>query len=313
MSGQLPFNKEMRFEYGVAREIAPGVRRLVAPNAGPMTHHGTNTYILGRAKVAVIDPGPDDQAHRAALLGTLAQQGERITHILLTHTHLDHCAGLEVLRRITGAQTAGFGSVGLRETETLGPGGRSFADGNFKPDITLTDGAMLTGENWEVTALHTPGHAPDHLCYEFAPARALFSGDHVMGWNTSVIAPPEGHMDAYLASLHRLLRYDHTVYFPGHGARIEQPQRLVKAFIMHRRWRENEIVEAMKTGAQSVPEITARVYVGLAEHLKRAAQLSVLAHLERLVEHGRAVVSGPFSLDASFALREPGDPAPQSG
>jgi len=302
MTGQLPFKKEMRFEYGVAREIIPGVRRLVAPNPSAMTHHGTNTYIIGHGKVAVIDPGPDDLNHRAALLAALAQRGERISHILLTHTHLDHCAGLEALRRVTGAQTAGFGSVGLRETDTLGPGGRSFADGNFKPDIALADGAALAGEDWEITALHTPGHAPDHLCYAFAPAQALFSGDHVMGWNTSVIAPPEGHMDGYLASLHRLLKHDHAVYFPGHGARIEQPQRLVKAFIMHRRWRESEIVEAMKAGATSVPEITERTYAGLAENLIQAARLSVLAHLERLVEHGRATASGPISLDASFEL-----------
>ncbi len=311
MTGQLPFKQEMRFEYGVAREIAPGVRRLVAPNAGPMTHHGTNTYIVGRGKVAVIDPGPDVRDHRAALLATLAQKGERISHILLTHTHLDHCAGVEALRRVTGAQTAGFGSVGLRETDTLGPTGRRFADGNFKPDMPLEDGSVLAGENWELTALHTPGHAPDHLCYEYAPGEALFSGDHVMGWNTSVIAPPEGHMDAYLASLHRLLNYDHGVYFPGHGARIEQPQRLVKAFIMHRRWRENEIVEAMKAGATSVAEITERTYAGLADHLIQAARLSVLAHLERLVDHGRAAASGPISLDASFSLTQP--PAPQSG
>ena len=302
MSGQLPFNQEMRFEYGVAQEVAPGVRRLVAPNPGPMTQNGTNTYIVGRGKVAVIDPGPDDEDHRAALLATLAQKGERIAHILLTHTHLDHCAGVEALRRVTGAQTAGFGSAGLRESHTLGPGGRSFADGNFKPDIALTDSDVLAGEDWELSALHTPGHAPDHLCYAFAPAQALFSGDHVMGWNTSVIAPPEGHMDTYLASLHRLLSREHPVYFPGHGARIEQPQRLVKAFIMHRRWRENEIVEAMRAGSQTVPEITDRVYAGLPDHLTRAAQLSVLAHLERLVEHGRAAASGQVSLDASFEL-----------
>ncbi len=311
MSGQIPFNQEMRFEYGVAQEVAPGVRRLVAPNRGPMTQNGTNTYIVGRGRVAVIDPGPDDTDHRAALLAALAHRGERITHILLTHTHLDHCAGVEALRRVTGAQTAGFGSVGLRDSDALGPGGHSFADGNFKPDITLTDGAVLAGDDWELTALHTPGHAPDHLCYGFEAAQALFSGDHVMGWSTSVIAPPEGHMDTYISALHQLLSHEHSVYFPGHGGRIAQPHRLVKAFIMHRRWREHEIIEAMRAGGQTVPEITDRVYAGLAEHLARAAQLSVLAHLERLVDHGRATASGPVSLDASFSLTDP--PASQSG
>jgi glyoxylase-like metal-dependent hydrolase (beta-lactamase superfamily II) len=302
MSESIPFKKEMRFEYGVARELVPGVRRLVAPNPGPMTQNGTNTYIVGRGRVAVIDPGPESADHLQALLDELAAGGEKITHILLTHTHLDHCAGLTALKDASGALTAGLGSVGLRETDTLGPGGRSFADGSFRPDIALSDGDVLTGGDWALRAFHMPGHAPDHLCYEFAPANALFSGDHVMGWNTSVIAPPEGHMDSYLASLHRLLEHDHQVYFPGHGGRIEQPQRLVKAFIMHRRWRENEIIEAMRAGSQAVPDITARIYVGLPDHLTRAAQLSVLAHLERLVEKGRAQASGPVSLESEFLL-----------
>ena len=302
MSEQIPFQKEMRFEYGVTSEVAPGVRRLVAPDPGPMTDHGTNTYIIGRGSVAVIDPGPESPDHLQALLDELAREGERVSHILITHTHLDHCAGLAALKAATGALTAGFGSVGLRQTDTLGPSGRSFADGQFAPDIPLRDGEVLSGEGWEMTALHTPGHAPDHLCFEYAPARALFSGDHVMGWNTSVIAPPEGHMGAYLESLHRLLDFGHDAYFAGHGGRIDQPQRLVKAYIMHRRWRENEIVQAMQAGAPSVPEITARVYAGLPEHLERAAQLSVLAHLERLVETGRAESTGPISLEASFRL-----------
>ncbi|RIA56265.1 MBL fold metallo-hydrolase [Dichotomicrobium thermohalophilum] len=302
MSEQIPFQKEMRFAYGVASPVAPGVRRLVAPNPGPMTDHGTNTYIIGRGNVAVIDPGPESPDHLHALLDELAKTGERVTHILITHTHLDHCAGLPALKQATGALTAGFGSVGLRRTDTLGPGGRSFADGHFTPDIPLRDGEVLSGDDWEITALHTPGHAPDHLCFAYAPAQALFSGDHVMGWNTSVIAPPEGHMGAYLDSLHRLLDYDHTAYFPGHGGWINQPQRLVKAFIMHRRWRENEIIEALQTGAQSVPDITAQVYTGLPEHLERAAQLSVLAHLERLVETGRAETPGSISLEATFSL-----------
>ncbi len=303
MSEQIPFQKEMRFEYGVANEVAPDVRRLVAPNPGPMTDHGTNTYIVGRGDVAVIDPGPESPDHLQALLEELAGAGERVTHILLTHTHLDHCAGLAALKTATGALTAGFGSVGLRSTDTLGPGGRSFADGRFAPDIPLRDGDVVSGEGWQMTALHTPGHAPDHLCFDFGPAGALFSGDHVMGWNTSVIAPPEGHMGAYLAALHRLLEHQHQTYFPGHGGSIDQPQRLVKAFIMHRRWREKEILDAMRAGAASVTDIAATVYANLPDNLMRAAQLSVLAHLERLAENGRAECSGPISLEATFRLK----------
>ena len=303
MADDIPFQKEIEFTYGVAADIAPGVRRLVAPNAGPMTQNGTNTYIIGRGHVAVIDPGPESQDHLQALLDTLAEGGESVTHILLTHTHLDHCAGMPALKAATGARTAGFGSRGLRTTDTLGPGGGSFADTAFAPDIPLSDGDVLSGDGWEIKALHTPGHAPDHLCYDYVPARALFSGDQVMGWNTSVIAPPEGHMGAYLDSLHRLLEHDHAAYFPGHGGRVDQPQRLVKAFIMHRRWRESEIVESLKPGARSVPEVTQQIYTGLPEHLTRAAQLSVLAHLEHLTENGRAEASGPVSLDATFRLK----------
>lgn len=304
MTKPLPFSKETHFEYGVASEVAPGVRRLVAPNAGSLTYRGTNTYIVGRGQVAVIDPGPDDPRHLEALLASLDACGERVTHIFVTHTHLDHCAGLPALRRATGALTLGFGSVGLRKTAKLGPGGKSFADAGFAPDVPLRDGDRVCGMGWEIEALHTPGHAPDHLCLSLADARVLFSGDHVMGWNTTVVAPPEGRMSEYVQSLERLLQFDHEVYLPGHGGRINEPHRLVKAFIVHRRWRESEIVDCLRQGMDDIPRITAVSYKGLPEELTKAAQLAVLAHLEHLIEQGLVEADGYPALDATYKLRQ---------
>ncbi len=302
MSEPLPFRRDMNFTYGTPAEIAPGVRRIVAPNAGPLTFKGTNTYIVGRGEVALIDPGPDSDDHRAAILSALAGAGERVSHILITHTHLDHVAGLAAMQRATGALSVGFGSKGLRQSDTLGPGGARFADDGFLPDVTLHDGDRLAGADWEFEAWHTPGHAPDHLCFSLPGTGLMFSGDHVMGWNTSVVAPPEGNMRDYLASLHRLLAADHEVYMPGHGGRIYEPQRLVKAFIMHRRWRENEIAERLREGHSSIAAITALVYAGIRPELERAAQLSVLAHLEHMVETGRARSIGRNGLDGQYLL-----------
>jgi glyoxylase-like metal-dependent hydrolase (beta-lactamase superfamily II) len=304
MSEPLPFRRDMDFTYGVPAEMAPGVRRIVAPNAGPLTFKGTNTYIVGRGDVALIDPGPEREDHRQAILSALAKDGERVSHILITHTHLDHVAGLAAMQRATGALSAGFGSVGLRPSDTLGPGGTRFADDGFVPDVPLADGDRLNGTDWQIEAWHTPGHAPDHLCFALSGAGLLFSGDHVMGWNTSVVAPPEGNMGDYLASLHRLLGGDHELYLPGHGGRIFEPQRLVKAFIMHRRWRENEIADRLREGHTSVAAITALVYSGIRPELERAAQLSVLAHLEHMIATGRARPIGQFGLDGAYALND---------
>lgn len=267
MKARLRFDLEFDFEYGRAREVAPGLRRLVANNPGPMTFKGTNTYIVGRGKVAVVDPGPDDDAHREALFAELARDGERVSHIFLTHNHIDHSAGLERLRALTGAVACGFGPC--------------------SPDLRLRSGDRVGAGDWEIEAVHTPGHAPDHLCFSLPEHRLLLSGDHVMGWNTTVVAPPDGRMADYLASLEMLLSRNDEFYFPAHGGGIRSPQRLVRAFLVHRRMREAEIIACLKNGRHTIATIVPTIYERMEPALYGAASLSVLAHLELLVEAGR--------------------------
>lgn len=276
------FNLQFEFEYGHASEVTPGLRRLVAENPGPLTFKGTNTYIVGQGKVAVIDPGPDDERQRDALFRELARNGERITHIFLTHGHLDHSAGMNRLKALTGAVTCGYGPTEVRSRSAEKTVGRDYA-----PDLILRTGDRVAAESWVIEALHTPGHAPDHLCFALPQLKALLTGDHVMGWNTSVIAPPEGSMADYLASLELLLKRDDAVYFPAHGDAVRQPQRLAKAFLIHRRMREAEIIACLQSGADTIQSILPRIYEGMATSLNGAASLSLLAHLELLVQTGR--------------------------
>lgn len=261
--------------------------QLTAGNAGPFTGRGTNTYLIGGASLGVIDPGPDDAAHTAAILS--AARGRPITHILLTHAHRDHVDGLAALRQATGAATVGFGrapSTGAElEDASRSPSGGDFVDRLFVPDLRLADGAAIEVGGVTLEAVHTPGHAPDHLCFAvMSDLPMLFSGDHVMGWSTSVIAPPEGHMGDYLRSLERLLRRPETLYLPGHGDAIRDGPRTARAYLLHRQMREQAVLTAVREGAASLPEITAIVYAGIAPNLLNAARLSVQAHVELLVE-----------------------------
>lgn len=292
MADDIPFRKEMNFEYGVPSELYPGVVRIVANNPGPFTFKGTNTYLLGQGKdVALLDPGPDDQAHLEAILG--ATKGRRIASIIITHTHRDHIDGLPRLQAETGAKVYGYGrkarDPGARVTS---PAGGESNDEDFVPDVALTDGSRFDGDGFALTALHTPGHAPDHLCFAIEGTGILLSGDHVMGWNTSVVAPPEGNMVAYMRSLDRLLARADTVFLPGHGGRIEQPQRVVKAFIVHRKMREQSILDCIRGGATSISQIVETIYRGLDPRLVRAASMSVAAHVESLVERGLVSATG---------------------
>lgn len=298
MADDIPFKKTMEFEYGVPSELAPGVRRLVANNPGPFTFKGTNTYLVGTEELALIDPGPDDDVHIAAIMR--AAGGRPITHILITHTHRDHTDGLPKMLAATGAITCGYGrSVPKPGDVRVSPSGSEFVDQDFRPDIVMRSGDAVSGPGWKLEAVFTPGHAPDHLCFALADRQVLFSGDHVMAWNTSVVAPPEGNMADYMASLDTLLSRapQDAVYLPGHGGRVETPARVVKAFIVHRTWREQAILNAIREGTDNVRAIVSRVYQDLDARLVTAACLSVLAHVEHLISKGLVRCEGPPTFD----------------
>ena len=295
------FKTAMNFAYGVPRELAPGVVRIVANNPGHFTFKGTNTYIVDQgAELALIDPGPDDPAHLKAILAAIAQR--RLSHILITHTHRDHTDGLAALVAATGAKTAGFGRRALqRGSKRTSPSGGEYVDRDFMPDVSLAHGGRLAGNGWAFTAVHTPGHAPDHLCFELEGTTILFSGDHVMGWNTSVVAPPEGNMADYLRSLELLGERTDRVYFPGHGGQVDEPRRLVKAFLLHRRMREQAILDCIRSGTNTVRAIVPVVYRDLNPKLLNAAALSVLAHVEHLISRGLVRCDSPLSADRALS------------
>jgi glyoxylase-like metal-dependent hydrolase (beta-lactamase superfamily II) len=285
MSAELAFNRSVDVDYGVAQEVAPGVRRIVANNPGPYTFLGTNSYLVGSGEVAVIDPGPADERHLKAIASAI--KGERLAYILVTHSHRDHCGGARALQALAGGEIASFGPIG---TERGAPGlNYDFVDPAFVPDRTLADGDTVRGKGFALDVLHMPGHAPDHLCFALVGKRTVFTGDHVMGWNTTVIAPPEGNMAKFLASLERLMLRHDKMFLPAHGGRIQTPQRVVKAYIMHRKWREQTILACLDDGVCTIPSIVERLYGALDAELKQAAALSVLAHLDHLI--GRELVT----------------------
>jgi glyoxylase-like metal-dependent hydrolase (beta-lactamase superfamily II) len=291
---ELPLKTAMTFAYGEPRELARGVARIVANNPGPLTFKGTNTYLIGTHRLAVLDPGPDEPAHVEAVLNAAGRRP--ISHIVLTHTHPDHIGALARLQAATGALTAGYGRRAGGGTR-MSPGGGEYVDEDFVPDVPLADGDRLEGEDWTLLAVHTPGHAPDHLCFELAGSGILFTGDHVMGWNTSVVAPPEGNMGAYIRSLEKLTERTDEIYLPGHGGKVEWPQRLVKAYLMHRQMREQAVLDCIRQGKRNVQSIVPIVYKGLDERLMHAASLSVLAHVEHLLERGLVRCELPLTAD----------------
>jgi glyoxylase-like metal-dependent hydrolase (beta-lactamase superfamily II) len=301
MADELPFKKTMNFAYGVPRELAPGVVRIVANNPNHFTFKGTNTYLVGTDTLALIDPGPEDPAHLEAILRTVGTRC--ISHVVITHTHRDHTDGMPALLAATGAKTAGFGHRALnRGSVRTSPSGGEFVERDFVPDVPLADGQRLAGDGWAFTALHTPGHAPDHLCFALEGTSILFSGDHVMGWNTSVVAPPEGNMGAYIRSLQRLTERSDGVYFPGHGGQVDDPLRLVKAFLVHRRMREQAILECIRQGNVTARAIVPIVYKGLDPKLLNAATLSALAHVEHLIERGLVYCDSPLTADRALSV-----------
>jgi glyoxylase-like metal-dependent hydrolase (beta-lactamase superfamily II) len=289
------FDRNFDAPYGKSVAVSPLICRLLAANPGPFTFRGTGVAIVGKDQVAVIDPGPDDPAHLQSLEDTL--RGRRVTHILVTHTHRDHSPAAKHVKQWTGAPTYGFGPHGHDRGLIIEEG----ADRKFVPDIRLRDGDIIEGDGFTFEAVHTPGHTSNHICYALKEERALFSGDHVMGWSTTVVAPPDGDMAAYMRSLEKLLSRDDQIYWPTHGGPIRNPKPFVSALLQHRRSREAQIVSAIKDGCRQIPEIVRRIYSGLDPRLMRAAELNVLAHLLKLIQETRVVAEGE-GLSADYAI-----------
>ena len=273
--------------YGKIERLSPLVRRVLAHNPSAFTYTGTGTYIVGNGTVAVIDPGPNDPAHLQALTDALA--GETVSHIVVTHTHRDHSPAAVPLHAATGAPVVGCAPLALAEH---GPKVEEGFDRTYAPDRVLADGEQVAGPGWTLTAVHTPGHTSNHLCFALEEEKALFTGDHVMGWSTTVVTPPDGDMAAYIASLRKLLDRDDDLYYPTHGAAVTEPKRLVRGLITHRKQRESQILKLLGEGPKPIPAMVATMYANVSPVLHPAAGRSVLAHLIDLHARGLVAVEG---------------------
>lgn len=267
-----------------AQALSPLIRRVLAGNPSAFTHTGTQAYLVGRREVAVIDPGPAIAAHIDAILAATA--GERITAIVCTHTHRDHSPAAAPLAAATGAPIIGCAPLTLDDD---GPRADAAFDTGYAPTRVLADGERLTGAGWTLEAVATPGHTSNHLCYALHQERALFTGDHVMGWSTTVVSPPDGDMADYMASLDRLIARDDLRYYPAHGEPVDNPQRWARGLAGHRKQREGQIVRLVGEGVARVEDMVPRMYAGVDKRLYPAAGRSVLAHLIDLRQRGRVV------------------------
>lgn len=289
---------------GLPEALEPGLRRILAPNPSPMTFRGTNTYLLGTRDLAVIDPGPDDPRHLAAILAAL-EPGQRISHILVTHAHLDHAPLARTLSQATGAPVLGFGdakagrsTVMQRLAERGLAGGGEGVDAGFAPDVMLPNGAVVTGDGWQVTALHTPGHFGNHLSFLWDDA--VFSGDLVMGWATSLVSPPDGDLSNFMTSCTRLAALDLRVAHAGHGAPIVDPATRLRWLIAHRQGREAEILTALADGPATAATLAARIYTTTPPALIPAATRNVFAHLVDLHGKSQVLARPDLAADAMF-------------
>ncbi|WP_066662194.1 MULTISPECIES: MBL fold metallo-hydrolase [unclassified Sphingomonas] len=266
---------------GVVEQVEPLVARILAANPSPFTYTGTQTYLVGTTDLAVIDPGPDLPEHLDALIAAIADRPVRA--ILCTHTHRDHSPASRPLAAATGAPIIGCAPLALDDD---GPRSDAAFDRDYAPDHVLADGERVSGDGWTLSVVATPGHTSNHLCFALVESGALFTGDHIMGWSTSVVAPPDGDMGAYMASLDKLLARDDRVYYPAHGPAVTTPQRLARRMIGHRKQREGQILRLIDQQIGAIPDMVARMYVGLDPRLTGAAGRSVLAHLIDLGNRG---------------------------
>jgi glyoxylase-like metal-dependent hydrolase (beta-lactamase superfamily II) len=284
----IPFVRQIDFAYGRPDQVSPLIRRVVARNPGPFTFTGTGTYIVGRGEVAVIDPGPELPQHLEALQDSL--RGERIAAILVTHTHLDHSPLARALAEATGAPVHGLEPPKAADAEVRLDEGQ---DRSFRPDAQVCDGQTFCGPGWSLEAMTTPGHASNHVCYALVEENALFSGDHVMGWSTTVVSPPDGDMGDYYASLGKVAARGFSRLWPTHGPPVEDVEPFLAAYLAHRLEREAQILEQLALGRSRIGDMVRAIYADVDPRLHPAAAQSVLAHLIHLVRQGRVLSDGP--------------------
>ena len=298
----IPFVSAPAFDYGRVDRVSPLIRRVIADNPGPFTFTGTGTYIVGRSEpgagVAVIDPGPPDPDHLAALLR--AVEGQTVSHVLVTHTHRDHAPLARPFAEAVGAPVLAarppvrtiHASGGLDEDD----------DDSFAPDVILKGGEMLAGDGWTMEALSTPGHASNHMAFVLRDENALFSGDHVMGWSTTVVAPPDGDMAAYMASLEAVIERRFTTIWPTHGAPVTDPGPFLEAYRAHRLGREAQVLARLAAGDRKIGDMVPALYASVDPGLWPAASLSVWAHLIALEQAGRVRARPGPAIDADWTL-----------
>ncbi len=298
MGVQIPFQYQDEFVYGKIQQVSPLVRRIVANNPSNFTFRGTGTYIVGTGRVAVIDPGPAMSSHVSAIMCQLA--GETISHIVITHTHSDHSPAALPLQEKCGAPIYGCRLHVKKTPDSVTQQLEEDIDLDFQSSVEISNGDILQGDNWTLECVHTPGHMSNHFCFRLLEEKALFSGDHVMGWSTTVIVPPEGSMTAYMNSLELLLKADDEIYYPTHGPPIEDPKPFVHAYRAHRLQREQQIVDCLKAGMTTVNEIVSVVYRNVDRSLHAAAARSLFANLIKLIEEQNVSCSGEPKLHSKY-------------
>ena len=296
----IPFVKDFDFKYGECSVMSPLVKRVIANNPGPFTYTGTGVYIIGNKEVAIIDPGPNTPEHKNAIKKVLT--GKKVTHIFLTHHHLDHSPLAKPLALEYGCNIYGL-SIDIKKRNSF-PSLEAGEDNTFKPDIDVKCGDLFKGGEWTIEAIHTPGHTSNHVCYALKEENLLFSGDHIMGWSTSVVSPYEGHMGDYINSLKKIKERDFSIIFPTHGTYIDKVDSFIDAYINHRYYREKQIIEALKTGSGLILDIVKKHYLDLDKRLYPAAAHSVLSHLIYLREKGVVMATADNGLDCHYKIIE---------
>lgn len=293
----IPFIREFEFEYGRCDQLSPLVQRVIADNPGPFTYTGTGVFIIGDKNVCVIDPGPTTSSHKDALQSAL--KGRNVTHILVTHHHIDHSPLAKPLAEEHKCLVYGYG---LQPEPPKGGEVRLEAgdDLSFKPDMEIRDGDIINGDGWTIETIHTPGHTSNHLCFALKEENTLFSGDHIMGWSTSVVSPPDGDMGDYLKSLNRIYDRHFDILRPTHGPAIRDVDNFVQAYIDHRLIREEQILKAVQSGLSDIFEIVTTLYADIDKRLHPAAAHSVLSHLIYLRRTGRVTADGEDGLKRTY-------------